>query len=310
MTSRKEPEHNTDSFLLIERYNVRTGLVFFIISFMVHALLFATLLYLPGFKKPKPMPPVIQIDLVSFSPVPILDDSAPGNPEPDEIDDKADGVPVESRPVPAKKQKISSKKPDISLKTKPKNLKKLMAQKEKKPPKKKEKPKKKEPEKKIEPVKPKQDPEKALAKTKEKLEQKIEDEEQTRIAQALSRLKQKVEHQAAAGQTKKPGDGTGYGRKGSKPLDIYNQIIKYSIEQHWVFNDILAKMDKNLEVIILMKILQSGEIRDIIYETRSGNRYLDESAKKAIVKSNPLPPLPAGMKSYDLGVIFTPEGLK
>jgi len=81
-------------------------------------------------------------------------------------------------------------------------------------------------------------------------------------------------------------------------------------DQNWVFNDILARMDKNLEVVVLIKILKNGEIRDIIYETKSGNRYLDESAKKAIKKSNPLPPLPAGRRSYDLGLIFTPRGLK
>ena len=69
-------------------------------------------------------------------------------------------------------------------------------------------------------------------------------------------------------------------------------------------------MDQKLEVRILLKILKNGEIRDIIYETRSDNRYLDESAKKAIKKANPLPPLPAGMHSYDLLIGFSPKGLK
>ena len=87
-------------------------------------------------------------------------------------------------------------------------------------------------------------------------------------------------------------------------------VLGSQIEQNWVFNDTLARIDQNLEVRILIKILKSGEIRDIIYETRSGNQYLDESAKKAIKKTNPLPPLPPGMYSYDVVVIFTPKGLK
>ncbi len=87
-------------------------------------------------------------------------------------------------------------------------------------------------------------------------------------------------------------------------------ILGAKIEQNWVFNDALARMDQNLEVRILIKILKSGRIRDIIYETRSGNRYLDDSAKKAIKKADPLPQLPAGMRSYDVVVIFTPKGLK
>jgi TonB family protein len=65
-----------------------------------------------------------------------------------------------------------------------------------------------------------------------------------------------------------------------------------------------------MEVRILIKILKNGEIRDIIYETRSGNPYLDQSAKRAIQRANPLPALPSGMASYDVVVIFTPKGLK
>ena len=72
----------------------------------------------------------------------------------------------------------------------------------------------------------------------------------------------------------------------------------------------MAGMNQNLEVRILIKILKSGEIRDISYETRSGNRYLDESAKKAIRRANPLPELPKGMASYELVLGFSPRGLK
>jgi len=102
----------------------------------------------------------------------------------------------------------------------------------------------------------------------------------------------------------------GPGKRRVEPLDIYNLVIESSVKQNWVFNDTLARMDQNLKVIVLIKVLKSGEIRDIIYETRSGNRYLDESAKRAIKKSNPLPPLPGNRRSYDLGLIFTPKGLK
>jgi colicin import membrane protein len=87
-------------------------------------------------------------------------------------------------------------------------------------------------------------------------------------------------------------------------------VLKSAIEQNWVFNDMLARMDQHLEVRVMIKILKSGEIRDIAYETKSGNRYLDESAKKAIKRANPLPKLPAGMTSFDLVVGFTPKGIK
>jgi TonB family protein len=87
-------------------------------------------------------------------------------------------------------------------------------------------------------------------------------------------------------------------------------VLQSSIQQNWVFNETLAGLDQNLEVRILIKILKNGEIRDIIYETRSGNPYLDQSAKRAIQRANPLPSLPPGMTSYDVVVIFTPKGLR
>jgi colicin import membrane protein len=59
-----------------------------------------------------------------------------------------------------------------------------------------------------------------------------------------------------------------------------------------------------------IKILANGEIKEIRFEKRSGNRYLDESAYKALMKTNPLPPLPKGFKLYEVGLIFTPKGLK
>jgi TonB family protein len=148
---------------------------------------------------------------------------------------------------------------------------------------------------------------KSLEVARKNLEKKIGDQNKNAIAEALSRLEKKKQDR---GTTKQKGKvSAGVGEKGYKPIDRYKMVLGSEIEQNWVFNDILAGLDQNLEVRILIKILKSGEIRDIIYETKSGNRYLDESAKKAIKKTNPLPPLPPGMRSYDVVVIFTPRGL-
>ncbi|MBF0469046.1 MAG: TonB C-terminal domain-containing protein, partial [Desulfamplus sp.] len=136
------------------------------------------------------------------------------------------------------------------------------------------------------------------------------------LAKALSRLKNQV-----ATQTSKKGGGTGAGGglassnvpgKGtsSQVIDLYNLELMYRIRQNWSFNERLAGAESKIEVRILIKILQNGEIRDIWFETRSGNSYLDESALKAVKKSNPLSPLPPGYTSYDIGLIFTPDGLK
>ena len=200
-------------------------------------------------------------------------------------------------------EKIPTIKPDISLKTKPKNLKELLAQKKReklKKPKtvKKKKEKKPDPKKDI-------DPDKVLAEARDKLEQQVEEQNQDRLSKALAQLREKIKNQGP-----KENINTGYEKRGYKPIDLYKMVLGAAIAQNWVFNDTLARMNQNLEVRIIIKILKSGEIRDIIFETRSGNRYLDDSAKKAIKKANPLPQLPAGMRSYDLLVGFTPKGLK
>ncbi len=58
--------------------------------------------------------------------------------------------------------------------------------------------------------------------------------------------------------------------------------------------------------------MQNGKIKDIWFEKKSGNSYFDESAFKAVKKSDPLPKLPKEYFKpyYNLGLIFTPSGLK
>ncbi len=271
--------------------------LFFCASMLVHILAFAGFVVFSTLKHVKPLPSVIKVDLVSFTPEPVLADSAKN-----EKPAAKSGAPASLKPksVKPKPRKIPVIKPDISLKAKPVNLKKLMAKQLKKSRKKK-------------PVKPKVQKhqvkeQKKPGKNIQHTVEKTENQDEKRIAQALKRLQEKVAGQGGRKGTGK--DASASGQKGYKPIDLYKMVMGSAIKQNWVYNDILAGMNQNLEVRILIKILRNGEIRDIIYETRSGNRYLDESAKRAIKKANPLPPLPAGMYSYDVLIAFTPKGLK
>lgn len=297
----------SDSLLAPMDHGGKIGMVFFSISLFLHGLFFFSLIFFQNFKPAKPLPTVIQIDLVSFLPEPALED--PGKSQ-ETL--KEDGIPVKAKPIKKKIRKIPTLKADISLKTKPKDLKDLIAQQEKKNKEAKKKPDKKKVKKPAQKIKPKKqiDSEQVVEETRQKLEKKVEDQYHDQIARALSRLQRKVKQQGKTKEGEGTGASAGYGKKGFEPIDLYKMVLGSSIEQNWVFNDIFARMDQNLEVRILIKILRSGEIRDIIYETRSGNRYLDDSAKKAIKKANPLPQLPPGMRSYDVVVIFTPKGLK
>ncbi|OGR10315.1 MAG: hypothetical protein A2277_17635 [Desulfobacterales bacterium RIFOXYA12_FULL_46_15] len=296
----------------------RTKIIFFIISVVLHGLFFGGLIFFQDFHFARSMPSVIQIDLVSFAPMAgsdkpggggaaeVKEDKKEAKQESTEVKESGEAV----QPAEIKKEEPAPViKPDISLKAKPKNLKDLLAEQEKKT-KTEEKRKEEKTDQKI--VNKELDTGKTTDKPNEK-------QDSNNMSAVLGRLRKKVAEQGKLRQGGSGEGGSGEGNKGipggigkggasAEQQFIFGIVSR--IQENWVFNDSLARMDRNLEVTILIKILKSGEIRDIIFETRSGNAYLDESAKKAIMKVNPLPPLPAGMYSYDLGLIFTPQGLK
>jgi colicin import membrane protein len=61
-----------------------------------------------------------------------------------------------------------------------------------------------------------------------------------------------------------------------------------------------------LETVINVTILRSGAVTGTGFEKRSGNRYFDDSALKAIRKASPFPPLPEWVNegSIDVGIRF------
>ncbi|UCE07902.1 MAG: TonB C-terminal domain-containing protein [bacterium] len=134
----------------------------------------------------------------------------------------------------------------------------------------------------------------------------------------LERSKRKVDETETAhpqsNQLKKASGKTG---ASSRPrtieaIKIYQAEIQYQIQKNWSFSQLLGGRSTDLETVLAIKILRSGEIEDIWFDKKSGNNYLDESAYKAIVKSNPLPPLPKEYigSHYKIGLIFGPKGLK
>jgi colicin import membrane protein len=93
---------------------------------------------------------------------------------------------------------------------------------------------------------------------------------------------------------------------------IYQAEIQYQIQKNWAFSQQLGGDNTQMEAVLAIKVLRNGEIEDIWFDQKSGNTYLDESAYKALVKSNPLPPLPSDFMNpyYKIGFRFGPKGLK
>jgi len=83
------------------------------------------------------------------------------------------------------------------------------------------------------------------------------------------------------------------------------------LKKNWSFTAQLAGGRTDLEAWPAIKVMPNGEIKDIWFDKRSGNSYFDEQAKKAILKSNPLPPLPKGYwrPYFEVGFRFTASGL-
>jgi TonB family protein len=64
--------------------------------------------------------------------------------------------------------------------------------------------------------------------------------------------------------------------------------------------------DGNIETVIHAKILRDGTVINVGFEKRSGNRYFDDSALRAVKKMGNLPPLPEEVKdgNIEVGIRF------
>lgn len=94
-------------------------------------------------------------------------------------------------------------------------------------------------------------------------------------------------------------------------MQLYYALIWSRIKSQWALPPGI-KPEDNREAIISMQILRNGIIVDASFEKRSGNRFFDESAMKAIKKSSPLPHLPEWIRdnSIEIGIRFHSSELK
>ncbi len=238
------------------------------------------------------MPPSLQVDLVTYTPK--LEDLLKSESKQPKKD-ATKKVEKRIKPKPVKKKKIKKKVVDVnpeSVKTE-----------EKKPV-----------EKKIsEPVQAEKEDDKA---------EEIEELEQEKIRDLLDEMREKVAEQE---KLKDLLEGDEAEEEGSQGLSrgrwsnitaesIYQGIFSTMIQKKWVFNERLAKLDRNdkqIKVLVMIKILSNGELGDIWIETKSGNAFLDKSAVRAIKKAAPFPPLPKEFQrhTYEIGLRFSPKGL-
>jgi len=289
--------------------------LFIVVSVALHLTLVLAFVIAPKIRPSRrlSLPPAISVRMVSL-PGPAAKTTKgnlPSPPAEKKTEDKIEAKKVPP-PKPEPKKKVPVPKPEIEVpKPEPK---KAVSISQEKPKKKKYKPK-------ASLKKKTYKPEQSVKKTIDRLEKKVKESDSRQVKKAIDRIRKQVAKTGPVDQLKRKMDGQGtgtgangygVGRRAIEMMDIYRAEIPYRIQENWAFSSQLAGNTGNLEAVLVVKIMPSGEITDIWFEKRSGNRYLDESAYKAVQKASPLPPLPLGYRRpfYNLGLIFTPEGVK
>lgn len=92
-------------------------------------------------------------------------------------------------------------------------------------------------------------------------------------------------------------------------LNEYYGLIWAKIKSSWTIPDHLLREGLDLETIIVIIIDKDGRIQRSWYEKKSGNTLYDQMAMRAIIKADPLPPIPKELtqESLEIGIRFTPD---
>jgi len=146
----------------------------------------------------------------------------------------------------------------------------------------------------------------ALDRLKKGVEQKKSLSGADNLNMALSRLKAGSATSASGSGTKGSGSGTG----GS--ADRYKAEVAGIIQKNWEFSGSLLRNTSGMEVFVQIRVQANGTIAQIVFDHGSPSEYLNNSVKKALEKSSPLPPFPPeyGSPQEWIRFVFTPDGIE
>jgi TonB family protein len=88
------------------------------------------------------------------------------------------------------------------------------------------------------------------------------------------------------------------------PFSYYLALVRDRIAGNWQPPAGLATGGEPVRTTVYFRITRSGALTGVRLETVSGAEYFDRSALRAVILSDPMPPLPAGFPGGDLGVHF------
>jgi TonB family protein len=144
---------------------------------------------------------------------------------------------------------------------------------------------------------------------------KKEETSKFNVEKALNALKQKESrHDSSAnsgGRASTAGNSTASNirsESGGVQHNEYIGVVWAKIQRNWTLPPSLMPKG-NIETIITVRIARSGGLEYVNFEKRSGNRYFDDAALKAVKKSSPFPPFPGRLtdNNIEIGIRFHPS---
>ena len=100
------------------------------------------------------------------------------------------------------------------------------------------------------------------------------------------------------------------GLSGAMTLDsdfeftYYLLLIRNRIAQNWTAPTGIVSGGEPVRAVVYFKVGRDGSVRGATLEERSGKEFFDRSTVRAVLVSDPLPPLPEGFDGSELGVHF------
>jgi colicin import membrane protein len=92
-------------------------------------------------------------------------------------------------------------------------------------------------------------------------------------------------------------------------LNEYYSLVWAKIKESWTIPENLLKETIDLEAVIVIIIEKDGKVRRMWFEKKSSNPVYDQMAMRAIMKAEPLPPIPKEISetNLEIGIRFLPE---
>lgn len=132
------------------------------------------------------------------------------------------------------------------------------------------------------------------------------------IEKAVSSIRQKEMTKAKTSETPTAsGRTTMSDAEANAQANEYIEAVWARVKQNWTIPQSLLP-DKNITTIVEVRIARSGALQYAGFEKRSGNRYFDDSALRAVKKSSPFPPLPYWVRdnNIEIGIRFHSSELR